>query len=67
MVGQSQKPFLHFVIDPGLLKRIDDFRFRRRFPTRSQAIITLIEAGLKVSPEKASKPATVAAGKHTTN
>jgi len=32
------KPLLNFVIDPSLLKRIDDFRFKHRFASRAEAI-----------------------------
>jgi hypothetical protein len=38
----SEKPFLHFVIEPELLKRIDDFRFKQRFETRAAAIKWLL-------------------------
>ncbi len=35
----SDKPYLNFVIDPELLKRVDDFCFKNRFATRSAAVI----------------------------
>ena len=44
----SIKPFVHLVLDPALLERIDDFRFSFRLPSRSHAIRYLIEAGLEV-------------------
>ncbi len=44
----SNKPFVHLVIDPELIERIDDFRFSFRLPSRSHAIRYLIEAGLEV-------------------
>ena len=42
----SDKPFLHFVIEPGLLKRIDEFRFKHRFESRAGAIKWLLKAAL---------------------
>jgi hypothetical protein len=46
----SDKPYLNFVIDPELLKRLDDFRFRHRFPTRAAAIKWLLDWALKQKP-----------------
>ena len=46
----SKKPLLSFVIDEELLKRIDDFRFANRFPTRSGAITWLLEWALSKNP-----------------
>jgi metal-responsive CopG/Arc/MetJ family transcriptional regulator len=43
----SEKPFLSFVIDDDLLKKIDDYRYEKRFPSRAAAIKNLIEIGLK--------------------
>ena len=45
-MSRSEKPFLHFVIDPELLRRLDDFRFQYRFETRAAAIKWLLEAAL---------------------
>jgi metal-responsive CopG/Arc/MetJ family transcriptional regulator len=42
----SKKPFLSFVIDEELLKKIDDFKFANRFESRAEAIRYLIEKGL---------------------
>jgi hypothetical protein len=39
-------------IDPDLLARIDKYRFRRMFPTRTEAIEFLLDAGLKLNPER---------------
>lgn len=41
---------LNFVIDPDLLKAIDDFRFSNRFPTRAAAIKWLLAWALKQNP-----------------
>jgi hypothetical protein len=51
----SDKPLLNFVIDPALLKRIDDFRFKNRFATRASAIKWLLDWGLNQKPKP--KPA----------
>ena len=50
----SEKPFLSFVIDEQSLRRVDDFRFTRRFPSRAAAIKWLLEAALDrgLQPEK---------------
>jgi hypothetical protein len=50
----SDKPFLHFIVEPELLKRVDDFRFKHRFLTRAAAIKWLLDAALKakLTPEK---------------
>lgn len=49
----SDKPFLSFVVEPDLLKRLDDFRFANRFESRAQAIKWLLDAGLsaKLKPK----------------
>lgn len=46
----SEKPLLNFVIGPDLLKRIDDFRYKQRFPTRAAAIKWLLEFALNQKP-----------------
>jgi hypothetical protein len=51
----SQQPFLHFVIDAGLLERVDDFRFRHRFATRAAAIKWLLDWALKQKPMPETK------------
>ena len=47
MAPLSEKPYLNFVIEPDLLKRVDDFRFKQRFPTRAAAVKWLLDAALK--------------------
>ena len=49
----SDKPYLNFVIEPALLKRVDDFRFKQHFPTRAAAIKWLLDAALthKLAPK----------------
>ena len=43
---------LHMNIDADLLERIDKYRFRRMFVARSEAIEFLLEAALKLNPER---------------
>ena len=43
---------LNMNIRAGLLDRIDKFRFKRMFSTRSQAIEFLLEVALKLNPKK---------------
>lgn len=42
----TKKPILNFVVDPDLLRRIDDFRFQNRFDSRAAAVKWLIEWAL---------------------
>jgi hypothetical protein len=51
----SDKPYLNFVIEPELLKRLDDFRFRHRFATRAAAIKWLLDWALKQKPAPETK------------
>jgi hypothetical protein len=46
----SEKPFLSFVIESELLKRIDDFRFKHRFESRAAAIKWLLDWALTQKP-----------------
>lgn len=55
MAKMNTKP-LNMNINVDLLERIDKYRFRRMFPTRSEAIEALLDAGLKVNPERKQKP-----------
>ena len=43
----TNKPVINFVAEEELIKRIDDYRFEKRFPSRAAAIKHLIELGLK--------------------
>ena len=49
----TDKPLLNFVIEPELLKRVDDWRYKHRFPTRAAAIKWLLKAALdaKLTPK----------------
>lgn len=48
----SDKPFLHFVVDPELLKRLDDFRFKQRFDSRAAALKWLLNWALNQRPKR---------------
>jgi hypothetical protein len=49
-MAQTDKQILNFVIDPDLLKRIDDFRFRHRFESRAAAVKWLLNWALEQKP-----------------
>jgi hypothetical protein len=46
----SDKPYLNFVVEEQLLKRVDDFRYKHRFPTRAAAIKWLLDWALNQKP-----------------
>ena len=46
----TDKPILNFVVEPELLKRLDDFRFKHRFSTRAAAIKWLLDWALSQKP-----------------
>ncbi len=46
----TDKPILNFVIDPELLERLDDFRFKYRFESRAAAVKWLLEWALRQKP-----------------
>ena len=52
----SDKPFLSFLVDPDLLKRLDDFRFKHRFESRAAAIKWLLAWALDQKPAPAKGP-----------
>lgn len=45
------KPMLIFHVDADLLGRLDDYRFRHRFPARTTAARFLLDAALKFDPK----------------
>lgn len=47
----SEKPFLHFVVDPDLLQRLDNFRFKHRFGSRAAAVKWLLKWALDQKPK----------------
>lgn len=42
----TEKPRYTIAVDHDLLKRIDDFRFQNRYPSRTAATLDLIRLGL---------------------
>jgi hypothetical protein len=46
----AEKPLLNFLVEPDLLKRIDDFRFKNRFDSRAAAIKWLLGWALDQKP-----------------
>src|SRR5580693_7567359 len=51
----SDKPYLNFIVEPELLKLIDDFRFKNQFPTRSAALKWLLNQHLDLNVTSLSK------------
>jgi hypothetical protein len=50
------KHLLNFIVEDGLLARIEDFRFKNRFPTRAAAIKWLLDWALKQKPSVKGLP-----------
>lgn len=48
----TEKPRYTVIVDDELLKRIDDFRFENRYPSRSAATLELIRLGLEQLEKK---------------
>ncbi len=48
----TEKPRYTVIVDDELLKRIDDFRFENRYPSRSAATLELIRLGLEALEKK---------------
>ena len=44
----TKKPRYTIIVDDELLKKIDDFRFENRYPSRSAATLELIRIGMEV-------------------
>ena len=51
----TDKPLLNFVSEPELLTRVDDFRYKNRFPTRAAAIKWLLAWALDQKPAPAKE------------
>ena len=43
----TEKPRYTVIVDEELLKKIDDFRFENRYPSRSAATLELIRLGME--------------------
>jgi hypothetical protein len=46
----NKKTLINFIVDYGLLRRVEDFRFKNRFQNRAAAIKWLLEWALKQKP-----------------
>ena len=52
----TQKPRYTVIVDEEMLKKIDDYSFENRFPSRSAATIELIKLGMEqLEKEQAAK------------
>lgn len=51
----TEKPKIIFVADNDLLKRLDDFRYSNRIPTKSEAIRRLLQEALEKYEKEATK------------
>jgi metal-responsive CopG/Arc/MetJ family transcriptional regulator len=47
----DEKQPVHMLFEKPLLKRLDDFRFKHRFDSRTEAIRWLLEWALKQGPK----------------
>ena len=62
----TEKPRYTITLDEELLKKIDDFRFERRFPNRTQATLELIRMGIEALEKRQEKPIDDQANQHAT-
>ena len=53
----TEKPRYTVIVDEELLKKIDDFRFENRYPSRSAATLELIRLGIEVLEKRAANGA----------
>jgi len=51
----TEKPRYTVIVDNELLKKIDDFRFENRYPSRSAATLELIRLGMEVLEKKTAE------------
>jgi metal-responsive CopG/Arc/MetJ family transcriptional regulator len=51
----TQKPQILLTVDDDLLKGIDEFRFKKRINSRSEAMRQLIKSGLESEKQKQKK------------
>ena len=54
----TKKPRYMISVDAKMFSEIEDFRFRNRFPTRSEATTELIRMGLEVVQKQLQKEKT---------
>jgi metal-responsive CopG/Arc/MetJ family transcriptional regulator len=50
---------LNMNIKASLLDRVDEYRFRRMFPSRSEAIEFLLDVALKINPDRSDQKSVV--------
>lgn len=51
----TEKPRYTVIVDEDLLRRIDDFRFENRYPSRSAATLELIRLGMETLDKQQKK------------
>jgi metal-responsive CopG/Arc/MetJ family transcriptional regulator len=51
----TDKPRYTVIVDEELLKKIDDFRFENRYPSRSAATLELIRLGMEALKKEQEK------------
>ena len=51
----TEKPRYTVIVDEELLKKIDDFRFENRYPSRSAATLELIRLGMEALKKEQKK------------
>lgn len=56
MMNEARSARLVMMLEPSLLKRIDDFRFTSRSNSRASAVRDLVELALKNGPAGAPTP-----------
>jgi metal-responsive CopG/Arc/MetJ family transcriptional regulator len=47
----KERQYVNVLFDEDALKKIDDFRFKHRFPSRTEAIRWLVSWSLKQNPK----------------
>lgn len=53
----TEKPRYSITVDDELMRRIDDFRFTNRYPSRSAATVELIRLGIETLKKKQEEAA----------
>jgi metal-responsive CopG/Arc/MetJ family transcriptional regulator len=61
----TEKPRYTVIVDEELLKRIDDFRFENRYPSRSAATLELIRLGMEQLEKEQAEAKKAQKNKHT--
>jgi metal-responsive CopG/Arc/MetJ family transcriptional regulator len=56
MTAKDDKQMLHMRFDAALLKRLDDFRFKHRFESRTDAVRWLLDWALGQKPTPKEQP-----------